>query len=50
MWISPLGVVVALFMGAILVMAHPTIAIAVLVVVAGLAIAALRERWHGRPF
>jgi hypothetical protein len=49
-WVTPLGVVVAVFMGAILVMAHPTIAIAALVVVAILAIAAWRNHRRGLPF
>jgi hypothetical protein len=50
MWVSPLGVVVALFMGAILVMAHPAFAAALFVVVAVLAIAAWRNHRAGQPF
>jgi hypothetical protein len=50
MWISPLGTVVALFMLGMLLTAHPQVAIALGMVLLLLTIAALRERWHGRPF
>ena len=49
-WVSPFGLVVALVMGGILLTAHPSIAIAIGVIVAALVIAAIRERLAGRHF
>jgi hypothetical protein len=49
-WISPFGMVIALVMGGILVTAHPTIGIALGVMLALVIIIAMRERLADREF
>lgn len=50
MWMAPLGTVIAIVMLGIFVTAHPTIGIAIGVIIAALVIAAVRERLAGREF
>jgi hypothetical protein len=49
-WLNPLGVVIAIVMISVLLTEHPTIAIAIGVIIAALVIIAIRERRAGRPF
>jgi hypothetical protein len=50
MWVSPFGAVIAIVMASVLIASHPTFAFVIGGAIALVAIAALRERWHGRPF
>ena len=50
MWVSPFGAIIAIIMASVLIASHPTFAFVVSGMIALVAIAALRERWHGRPF
>ena len=50
MWMAPLGTVIAIVMLSIFLTEHPAIAVMIGAIIAALIVAAIRERWHGRPF
>jgi hypothetical protein len=50
MWMAPLGTIILIAIVSIFIAEHPTIAFVIGGTIALVAIAALRERWHGRTF
>jgi hypothetical protein len=49
-WLSPFALIVGFVIFSVFLTEHPTIAIAIGVIIAALVIIALRERRAGRPF
>jgi hypothetical protein len=50
MWMAPLGTIILIAIVSIFFASHPTIAFVIGGMIALVAIAAMRERWHRRPF